>query len=88
MLPKLIESWTALGLAAILGILSPGIVYGNTDYYRQQYFDNSLTAGSYFYSSGHASGSSSLELIQGKLPVESKIFVTPPNALRGRQAGS
>ncbi len=82
MLPKLNGSWTALGLTAVLGMLSPGIVYGNTDYYRQQYFDNSLTTGSYFYSSGHASGPSSLELIKGKLPVESKIFVTPPNGLR------
>lgn len=69
-----------LGLAA--GMMMPRIAYGNTDYYRHQYFDNSLTADSYFFSSGQASTPSRVELIKGKLPVESKIFVTPPNALR------
>ena len=82
LLGKLNGSLATLGLVAVLAMLSPGIVYGNTDYYRHQYFDNSLTAGTYFYSSGQASVPSSVELIKGKLPVESKIFLSPPNALR------
>jgi hypothetical protein len=62
-------------------LLLPGLVLGNTDYYRHTYFDNSLTSDFYFYSSGQASAPSSLEQNNG-LPVESKIFLTPPNALR------
>jgi len=82
LLSKLNESWAVLGLVGVLGLASSGIAYGNTDYYRHQYFDNSLTPGTYFYSSGHASAPSSVGLIHGKLPVEDKVFLTPPNALR------
>lgn len=56
--------------------------WANTEYYRHVVFDNSLTGGTYFYSRGLANGSSFLELDNGRLPVESKIFFTPPNALR------
>ncbi len=54
----------------------------NTQYYRHTFFDNSLTTDSYFYSSGRASAPSSVELQKGKLPIENKVFLTPPNALR------
>jgi hypothetical protein len=66
---------------AIIFRLAP-FAYGNTDYYRHVYFDNSLTSKSYFYSGGNASAPSSLELIDSRLPVENKTFLTPPNALR------
>jgi len=56
--------------------------WGNTEYYRHVVFDNSLTPDSYFYSSGMANGSSFLELNNRRLPVETKTFLTPPNALR------
>jgi hypothetical protein len=56
--------------------------WGNTEYYRHVIFDNSLTSDAYFYSQGLANGSSSLDLKNGHLPVESKTFLTPPNALR------
>ena len=59
-----------------------GIGWGNTEYYRHVVFDNSLTRDSYFYSNGLANGSSFLELEGRRLPVESKTFLTPPNALR------
>jgi hypothetical protein len=62
-------------------LLFPSLVRGNTDYYRHTYYDNSLSSDFYFYSSGQASAPSSLEQSNG-LPVESKIFLTPPNALR------
>ncbi len=58
------------------------LAYGQLDYYRHSYFDNSLNADSYFYSSGQAFSPSSLEQMNSKLPVERKIFFTPPNALR------
>jgi len=59
-----------------------GLAWGNTDYYRHVVFDNSLTSDAYFYSRGMANGSSTLELNGWRLPVETKIFLTPPNALR------
>ena len=63
-------------------LLFPSLVCGGTDYYRHVYFDNSLTSDAYFYSSASASAPSSLEQRNSKLPVETKIFITPPNALR------
>ncbi len=45
-------------------------------------FDNSLTPDTYYYSHGNVSSPSMLRLVNGKLPVETKTFVTPPNALR------
>lgn len=54
----------------------------STQYYRHVVFDNSLTPDAYFYSHGMANGSSSLELKDRHLPVETRTFLTPPNALR------
>ena len=55
----------------------------SSDYYRHVIFDNSLTSGSYYYSRGTANGPSYLELAdKNRLPVETKIFLTPPNAIR------
>jgi exo beta-1,2-glucooligosaccharide sophorohydrolase (non-reducing end) len=52
------------------------------DYYRHTYFDNSLTTDAYFYSGASAISPSVLVDKHGKLPVDTKIFFTPPNALR------
>jgi hypothetical protein len=71
-----------------LVLLSLGLIWfsaaawGNTEYYRHVVFDNSLTSDAYFYSHGMANGASALELNNGHLPVETKTFLTPPNALR------
>jgi hypothetical protein len=54
----------------------------SSDYYRHVIFDNSLTSDTYFYSRGQANGRSFLEQENGQLPVETKIFLTPPNAIR------
>jgi hypothetical protein len=56
--------------------------FAGTDYYRHVVFDNSLTPDAYFNSWGMANGASTLELKNWHLPVEAKIFLTPPNALR------
>ncbi|TMI91277.1 MAG: hypothetical protein E6H00_04395, partial [Bacillati bacterium ANGP1] len=53
-----------------------------SDYYRHVIFDNSLTAGAYFNSRGMANGGSYLEVKDRRLPVETRTFLTPPNALR------
>ena len=56
--------------------------HATDDYYRHVVLDNSLTSDNYFYSTGRASGHSFLEEQNGRLPVETKIFLTPPNAIR------
>lgn len=57
-------------------------VRADTEYYRHVFFDNSLTPDSYFYSAGKATAPSLLTLLDSKLPVETRAFFTPPNALR------
>jgi exo beta-1,2-glucooligosaccharide sophorohydrolase (non-reducing end) len=52
------------------------------DYYQRVIFDNSLAPETYFYSGGKAVYPSTLELYSGKLPVETKTFFSPPNAIR------
>ncbi len=57
---------------------------GNAEahYYRHVFFDNSQTPQRYYYSAGNVFAPSSLALDQGKLPVDTQRFFTPPNALR------
>jgi len=54
----------------------------DTEYYRHIIFDNSLESDAYYYSDGRASSPSTLELLNGKLPVSRGVFFTPANALR------
>ncbi|HEY7352749.1 MAG TPA: glucoamylase family protein [Terriglobales bacterium] len=54
----------------------------DTEYYRHVVFDNSLTPDTYFYSAAMANGASFVEQSNSRLPVETKHFLTPPNALR------
>ena len=65
-------------------LLLPVLGLAQWDYYRHVFFDNSLTPDRYYYSEGKAIAPSSLDLDHGKLPVDTKIFFTPPNALRLR----
>src|ERR1700722_9901567 len=67
--------------ALSLTVLAPALL-GDTQYYEHSFFDNSPMPGAYFYSSGKPSAPSTLELVHGHLPVNAKIFVTPPNALQ------
>jgi hypothetical protein len=53
-----------------------------SEYYRHVIFDNSITPDSYFYSRGKATPPSSIQLRDGRLPVEVAHFYSPPNALR------
>ena len=70
-----------LSLVGVLSICSTA-ASGNTEYYRHVIFDNSLTSDAYFYSSAIANGASFVEQSNSRLPVETKTFLTPPNALR------
>lgn len=69
-------------VASVTSLLVPTIAYGSAEYYRHVVFDNSLNADYYFYSWGQASKPSSLQQKNSRLPVESKVFITPPNAIR------
>jgi len=68
-------------LASVALLFSPPL-HGHSNYYRHVFFDNSLAPNQYFYSQGHVSPPSKLALENGKLPVETTVFYTPPNALR------
>lgn len=52
------------------------------DYYNRLVFDNSVTSDYYYYSGGRSVFPSTLQLVAGQLPVDTKIFYTPPNSLR------
>jgi len=58
-----------------------GKALADQNYSQQVFFENSLSPGSYFYSSGTISAPSMLKLIDGKLPVETSQFISGPNAL-------
>jgi len=68
---------TLVAVAVLFPALAPA-----DDYYLHTFFDNSLTPETYFYSAAWASAPSVLEEKDGKLPVETKLSLTPPNALR------
>jgi len=79
------SSFLALCAGAALLVTTsflPLAAYTDADYYQHAFFDNSITPDSYFYSAAGAAAPSTLEEKNGKLPVESKLNVTPPNALR------
>ena len=69
-------------LTTVAILLLPTITRATDDYYRHSYFDNSITQDAYFYSHAHAVAPSTVVDKDGKLPVETKNFFTPPNALR------
>jgi exo beta-1,2-glucooligosaccharide sophorohydrolase (non-reducing end) len=71
-----------LTLLGICMACLPPAARGDTRYYHHNFFDNSPTTDAYYYSSGRASAPSTLALVKGKLPVETTVFLTPPNALR------
>jgi exo beta-1,2-glucooligosaccharide sophorohydrolase (non-reducing end) len=68
--------------AFVVSLVGPHRLLADTNYYHHVVFDNSLTRDSYYYSGGHVSAPSALELTHGKLPIESKVTFSPPSALR------
>jgi len=65
-----------------LAAVAPSIASPADDYYRHTFFDNSINADYYYYSAASAQAPSFVDQKDAKLPVETQIFVTPPNALR------
>jgi exo beta-1,2-glucooligosaccharide sophorohydrolase (non-reducing end) len=69
-------------LAAAIALCSfPRSAQADTNYFNHCFFDNSITPGSYCYSKANASAPSTLVMKDKKLPLDTKIFLTPPNAL-------
>jgi exo beta-1,2-glucooligosaccharide sophorohydrolase (non-reducing end) len=70
-----------VGIWAVTLCAGPAALRGDTRYYAHSFFDNSAMPDAYFYSSGKVSAPSTLRLVHDHLPVNTKIFITPPNAL-------
>ncbi|HET6702187.1 MAG TPA: hypothetical protein VFH14_10305, partial [Gemmatimonadaceae bacterium] len=51
-------------------------------HYRHSIFDGSLTPDRYYFSSGARVSPSSVSLVRGRLPVDTVVFRSAPNAVR------
>jgi hypothetical protein len=85
MLPQAIR--TALNhacSAAVVCALSGGLLaaHAQQSWQQQEFFQNSESLHSYFYSDGNVSAPSTLELMDKKVPVDTSSFVSAPNSLR------
>jgi hypothetical protein len=75
-------AFTALLLLSSAGEAPAGAASAGQDYYRHVVFDNSQQADSYWYSDAVAVAPSSLEHASRRIPVDTTVFHSPPNALR------
>ena len=66
----------------VSGLIIASAAHATTFYDRHVFFDNSLPDRSYFLSEGMTVAPSKLELVDGKFPVDSNHFLSPPNSLR------
>ncbi|WP_066820790.1 hypothetical protein [Sphingomonas mali] len=69
-----------LASATIVSLGSAALA--NSVYERHVVFDNTRGTGWYLYSAGEAVAPSRIELVNGKLPLETKVTHSPPNAIR------
>jgi len=76
------EPWPRVFIVLMAFFLTAScLALADQNYSQQVFFENSLSPGSYFYSSGKTSAPSKLELVDGKLPVETSQYISGPNAL-------
>ena len=61
---------------------APDALAAPSGYYRHAIFDNSRTPEAHYASRGSSSGSSGLRLVRGRIPVDTAVFHSAPNALR------
>ncbi len=69
-------------LVMLLALALSAAAAADGDYYNHVLFDNSLTPDDDYYSEARAVLPSLLATQEGRIPVERKLFFTPPNALR------
>lgn len=69
-------------ITALMFVMLFDVSLSQSRYDQHVVFDNSLTDGSYYFSQGSVVPPSSLEISDGKFPVEQQRFFAPPNCLR------
>ncbi|MGQ0712901.1 MAG: glucoamylase family protein [Gemmatimonadaceae bacterium] len=62
--------------------LAPEALVAPSAYYRHTIFDNSLTSDQYYFSRGTDVSPSGVSLVRGRVPVDTAVFRSAPNALR------
>jgi exo beta-1,2-glucooligosaccharide sophorohydrolase (non-reducing end) len=72
----------AFVLMLALSATSVGESLAQSDYDRHVAFDNSATSDSYYHGRGSVVAPSELALVNGRIPVDDRTCVTPPNCLR------
>ncbi|MDE2252180.1 MAG: hypothetical protein KGL25_12345 [Gammaproteobacteria bacterium] len=73
--------WKSLAILVPALAVTPALPAQDT-YYRHAFFDNSQQHDFYWNSTAQAAAPSTLEQQQRKLPVETRWFLSPPNAIR------
>jgi hypothetical protein len=68
--------------ALMLALAVAPALQAQSAYYRHAFFDNSQQGDFYWYSTAQAAAPSMLESERQRLPVETKYFLSPPNAIR------
>ena len=76
----LLKSTAALSLLFTLAFAP--VLHAQSTYYRHAFFDNSQEGDFYWNSTAQAAAPSTLELQHRKLPVETRWYLSPPNAIR------
>src|SRR5215472_4705887 len=69
-------------IGAISTVLPAAPAQAKQSWQQQEFFQNSESLHSYFYSGGNVSTPSKLELVDKKLPVDTSNFASAPNSLR------
>jgi hypothetical protein len=79
-----LRGWLVLRIAfaTAIALMPAAQSEAQTSYYRHNFFDNGPHTTSYFYSLGKAVQPSTLEVQYKKLPLDSDVFLTPPNSIR------
>jgi hypothetical protein len=68
--------------AAVVVLIAPPDVFGQTSYYSHIVFDNGPRTAEYFYSFGRAVAPSRLDTSGQQLPLDDKVFFSAPNSVR------
>jgi len=74
--------WASRLFLILILVFLPSVLAAAPDYYTHVIFDNSVTSDYYYYSGGRSVYPSTLQLQSGEIPVETRFFYTPPNAMR------
>ena len=69
-------------IATFVAAFATSSAIAQLSWQQKEFFENSESVRAHFYSEGNVSAPSTLELIDGKLPVDTSTFVSAPNSLR------